>query len=431
MFSWGVPQHLGGSSSQTETHSVSNWGDVPMPLEGAYAVCSAREAAVFIGRYETIRDIGRGGMAKVVLARAPGGRHVVLKVALTDDEDASARLRDEARTGMRLAHPHIVETLDLFDHEGRPVLVLSFVSGFSLYALRERGALPPGVVVRMGRQLCEALDAIHNAADERGQPLKILHRDVTAANVMLGEDGEARLIDLGIARSVESLAARTQTGCMRGTLRYLAPELFQGQKFSPASDLWSLGIVLLEAAIGRAAFPGRTDAEIILSIVQGDPFAQCTQTPIDARLRAVLAKLLAKDPAARAVSARDAVRAFHEAEQHFPNAADEALRFVQRALPRPHADVEEHRISTESLIEQAFQTFGAREVSVDSDAYELVDEVPHTMTLTSGVTMLASGPHAPPDAAKAAILAYAQQLRSFEFDRPPPPRPDESGELLI
>ncbi|MFZ9887388.1 MAG: serine/threonine-protein kinase [Myxococcota bacterium] len=386
---------------------------------------------MFIGRYETVHDIGRGGMAKVVLARAPNGRHVVLKVTLTDDEDAAARLRDEARTGMRLAHPNIVETLDLFEHEGRPVLVLSFVSGSSLYALRERGPLPPGVVVRMGRQLCEALDAIHNAADERGQPLKILHRDVTAANVMLGDDGEARLIDLGIARSVESLAARTQTGCMRGTLRYLAPELFQGHKFSAASDLWSLGIVLLEAAIGRAAFPGRTDAEIILSIVQGDPFTQCTQSPIDVRLRTVLAKLLAKDPAARAVSARDAARSFLDAEQHFPLAPEEARRFVQGALPVTQGNPEAHRLSTESLIDQAFRTFGAREVSVESDAYELIDEVPPTLTQTSSVTFLGSGPGVPPDAAKAAILAYAQRLRAFEFERPPPLRPDESGELLI
>ena len=133
-----------------------------------------------IGRYELIRSLGEGGSAKVLLAKSLGsGQEVVLKVPLQATPNKLERMRDEARVGLRLQHPGIVETLDLFEHEGKPVLVVEFVNGSSLQQIRKVGPLSPAAVVRVGRQVAEALDAIHSATDEAGQPLNILHRDVT------------------------------------------------------------------------------------------------------------------------------------------------------------------------------------------------------------------------------------------------------------
>lgn len=110
--------------------------------------------------------------------------------------------------------------------------------------------------VGIGRQIADALDTIHECTDEQGKRLGVLHRDVTAGNLTVDVDGCARLIDLGIARSRESRAMRTETGMLRGTLRYLAPELFDAGQQSAQSDLWALGVVLWEALVGRPAVTG-------------------------------------------------------------------------------------------------------------------------------------------------------------------------------
>lgn len=224
---------------------------------------------MLLGRYEVVRKLGEGGMARVLLARAPEGGEVVLKVPFNESVDYAERVRDEARVGLRLSHPNVVETLDLFEHEGRPILVVEYVHGATLQHLRKAtGALPAPLVARVGRQVAEALAAIHEATDEAGRPLGILHRDVTPGNVLLTRGGDAKLIDLGIAKGVESRARPTAVGTVRGTMRYLAPELLQGAAHSPATDLWALGIVLLEATLGRRATEGG-EREVLAAITRG------------------------------------------------------------------------------------------------------------------------------------------------------------------
>jgi len=219
-----------------------------------------------IGRYEVLSELARGGMGGVLLAHDPEGAVVVLKVQSSREDDV--RLIDEGRIGARLSHPALVETKELLTHEGRPVLVLGYVPGVTLHLCRRYGALPLPVVVRVFRQVAEALHAIHTATNDFGAPLDIVHRDVTPANVIVGFDGDARLIDLGIARSSESLAEKTQAGMFRGTVRYIGPEILAGERQSQASDIWALGLGLFECVLGRRA-SGGTEAEILASIFQG------------------------------------------------------------------------------------------------------------------------------------------------------------------
>lgn len=209
-----------------------------------------------LGRYRIDSKLAEGGMGSVFLATDVDGRLVVLKVPHRHDTNSLAALGDEARTGMRLKHPSIVETLDFFVDNGRGVLVVAWIEGRTLYELRRAGPLPPAAIAALGEQLASALDAIHNASDEEGRPLNVLHRDISPNNVMVDASGQARLIDLGIARSADRQQKSTQIGMVKGTLRYLAPEILGGGEHTRATDLWALGVTLWESALARYAMPG-------------------------------------------------------------------------------------------------------------------------------------------------------------------------------
>jgi serine/threonine-protein kinase len=285
-----------------------------------------------IGRYTVVRELKGGGMGSVTLCRAPDGGLVVLKRPYATDEEAVIRLRDEARIGSRLMHPGIVDTLDLFEHDGAPVLVVAFVDGPSLEELRRIGPLPTIAVARIGRQIADALDALHSATDERDRPLHILHRDVTPGNIVVSREGDARLIDLGIARFSERQAERTQDGFLRGTMRYLAPELLEGETYSPASDLWSLGMVLWEAALGRFAYAAESDREVLAGIVLGKPMKLKEGENVDLALVAAIEPLLQRSAAARTVNAAEAAARFADLEERLGDSGPETAEAIEQLL---------------------------------------------------------------------------------------------------
>ncbi len=284
-----------------------------------------------LGRYTVVKPLGEGGMATVFLATSPTGERVVLKIPHTASPETMERVRDEARIGIRLSHPNIVETLDLFQHEGKPILVVAYVEGASLKDARARGAMPAGAVARIGRQIADALHAIHEATDERGQDLGILHRDVAPGNILLNVDGDAQLIDLGIARSSERRQQSTGFGQVKGTFRYLAPEIFFGKGYSVGSDLWALGVTLFEALVGRKAASGG-DQEILSAIVGGRILALHDDERAPQRLLDALGQLAA--PAEqRFTNAAAAARVFASLEAELGDTAALARGFVAR-LPQ-------------------------------------------------------------------------------------------------
>lgn len=294
-------------------------------------------------RYVVVDEIGGGGMGRVRLARSHDGRLVVLKSAIHEDDDE--RLRDEARVGLRLRHPGIVETIEVveaMEHgRTRPVLVTAYVPGTSLLELRRYGPLPAVVVCRLGRELAEALAAVHAAADDAGHPLGIIHRDVTAANCLVGHDGHARLIDLGIARSRESRALRTEAGVLRGTLRYFAPELFDGGSYSIQTDLWSLGVALWEALLGRVAVVGN-DGLAIQRVCAGQVMdCDAGERPDPVASDAIRA-LLRRHPDDRPRTATEAAAILGSAERALSggdgDVVDRAMDAVLRRLVTPDFD---------------------------------------------------------------------------------------------
>jgi serine/threonine protein kinase len=270
-----------------------------------------------LGGYRIIAVLGQGGMGKVYLALNRHGQRVVLKQALLNDADSHQRLRDEGALGLCVRHANLVETeacVELGPPTG-PLLVTRYIEGVSLFDVREyAGPMPAALVCRMGRDLAHALDALHHATSSDGAPLMAVHRDVTASNVMLSPDGVVRLIDFGIGKNRQAVADRTRTGFLRGTLRYLAPELFDARGPSPSSDLWSLGVLLAEALLGRPIARG-TEAEVMGKICTGHLFQLNDNEQPNPTVWAAIEKLTQVNPDHRPVRGRDAAAIFAMAEK--------------------------------------------------------------------------------------------------------------------
>jgi serine/threonine protein kinase len=210
-----------------------------------------REPAVLGDRYQLESMIGRGGMADVYRAHDRVlGRDVAVKLMrdAAGSEQDRARFAGEARTLARLNHPGLVTILDAATTDEQPYLVMELVNGPSLADCCAGVALDPDRVAAIGAQLADALAYAHRAG--------IVHRDIKPGNVLLAEDDRALLTDFGIARLMSDSARHTATGMTIGTAAYLSPEQVRGDEVTPAADVYSLGLVLLEALTGERAYRG-------------------------------------------------------------------------------------------------------------------------------------------------------------------------------
>ena len=267
-----------------------------------------------IGEYELVRRIGAGGMAEVYLARRitpPGAsKRVALKRIRPEHVDNPKIVQmfcDEARLGARLVHPNIVEVVDFFEHEGELCLVLEHIDGVSCSkvlraALARARPIPLGVVLFIGREVLRALTCAHEAVDDEGHPLGIVHRDVSPSNILVSRTGTVKLIDFGITRS--RLAARASIpGELKGKLRYMSPEQIIGAEIDARSDLFALGIVLAEMLTGRALFRGENELDTLTRIYRGD-LTVLDDTPLPGRVADLVRSALAHRPGERFASAR-------------------------------------------------------------------------------------------------------------------------------
>jgi eukaryotic-like serine/threonine-protein kinase len=202
------------------------------------------------GRYALDGLLGRGGMADVYRGwDTLLEREVAIKMlrAHAATEQDRARFRNEAKLLAALDHPHLVAVLDAGLSDDVPYLVMDMVQGQSLARLAVSG-LPPPEVARIGADLAAVLAYVH----DRG----IVHRDVKPSNILVGDDEVVRLADFGIARLLGDPAADSSTGMTTGTAAYLAPEQVRGEPVTAASDVYALGLVLLEALTGQRVYDG-------------------------------------------------------------------------------------------------------------------------------------------------------------------------------
>lgn len=220
-----------------------------------------------LGNYELLLEIASGGTATVGIAvyRGAAGfeRLVVIKRVhrqLTRDPEFTAMLTDEARLASSIRHPNVVPVIDVLRVDDEVVLVMDYVDSVTLSQLgkdasKQQRRLPMPVVSRILVDTLVGLHEAHEATDIRRQPLGIVHRDVSPQNILVGDDGVARVIDFGIAKA-RSRIARTRAGVIKGKCAYMAPEQVDGQPVDRRCDVFAAGIVLWESLTGARLFRG-------------------------------------------------------------------------------------------------------------------------------------------------------------------------------
>jgi serine/threonine protein kinase/Tol biopolymer transport system component len=296
------------------------------PLSGLAAELLGGESGAHAGRtfghYEAEREIGRGGMGEVYLARDSRlGRPVALKLlppSFTSDPQRVARFQREAHAVSHLNHPNIVTVYEVGEADGLRFIVTEYVEGETLRELLARGPLPPGRALDIAVQIASALAAAHEAG--------VVHRDVKPENVMVRPDGYVKVLDFGLAKLTEAveddarqvrataLKLSTQPGLVMGTVAYMSPEQARGLPVDARTDVWSLGVVLYEMLAGRAPFEGETVSHVIVNILEHEPEPLSRKAP-DApeQLQKVVGRALDKDREARHASMRDMLAELREA----------------------------------------------------------------------------------------------------------------------
>jgi eukaryotic-like serine/threonine-protein kinase len=233
-----------------------------------------------IDRYQVVAEVARGGMAAVFAVRRQslGGfeKMLAMKVLLpsvTSQRQAVERLLDEARIASHIDHPSVLGVLDVFEHEGLPCILMELLRGQSLSQLaraakRKGVALPLGLRLAMLARVAEGLAAAHATLGADGEPLGVVHRDVSPQNIHVGYDGEVKVVDFGIAAARGRLADTT-TGEFRGKLAYASPEqLTRKSAIDRHTDVFALGIVAWELLSGRRLFRGEDERDTIFNVLE-------------------------------------------------------------------------------------------------------------------------------------------------------------------
>jgi Tol biopolymer transport system component len=251
-----------------------------------------------IGVYEIAGLLGAGGMGEVYRARDTKlGRDVAIKVLanrVTDDEIVTARIEREARLLASLNHPAIATIHGVEEWEGSPAIVMELIEGETLAVKLFEGPLPVADVIRIARQVSDALTVAH----DRG----IVHRDLKPANIHIRPDGAVKVLDFGLAKNLsqhktnaEISQSVTTTGSIMGTAPYMSPEQARGHEVDRRSDIWSFGAVIYELLTGKRAFFGPSPADTIVAVLSQEPDWSALPPDTPDGLRALLQRCLQKD----------------------------------------------------------------------------------------------------------------------------------------
>jgi serine/threonine protein kinase len=243
-------------------------------------VGNAAQNVRVVGRYALYGAIAAGGMATVHLGRLLGpvgfSRTVAIKrlhAQFASDPEFVSMFLDEARLAARIRHPNVVPTLDVVATGGELFLVMEYVPGESIArlsrVLRERQqTLPTRILSAVMAGVLHGLHAAHEAKDERGAPLGIVHRDMSPQNVLLGTDGVARVLDFGVAKAAGRMQT-TREGQIKGKLSYMPPEQLRGATVNRQSDIYAAGVMLWELVTGQRLFAGDNEGAIVAKVLDG------------------------------------------------------------------------------------------------------------------------------------------------------------------
>jgi serine/threonine-protein kinase len=296
-----------------------------LPLHAKWSIPPSVTPTRRIGRYALHAEIAAGGLATIHIGRLLGpvgfARTVAIKrlhAPFAKDPEFVAGFLDEARLAARIRHPNVVPTLDVIATEGEIFVVMEFVLGESLAELMRLGhqegeQVPVPIAAAIMAGVLHGLHAAHEARDERGDPLKIVHRDVSPHNILVGADGAPHLIDFGIAKA-RGRAQVTRDGHIKGKLSYMPPEQLLGATIDQRADVFAASIVLWETLTGRRLFQGVDDGDVVARVLHGSVEPPSTYAPALGRtMDSVVLRGLARDQAKRYSTAREMALAIEAA----------------------------------------------------------------------------------------------------------------------
>ena len=312
------------------------------------------------GKYYLLERINVGGMAEVFKAKAFGvegfERLVAVKRILpniAEDEEFIAMFIDEAKIAVQLQHANIAQIFDLGKVEDSFFIALEFVRGRDLRAMfdrvRQRGeVMPTPQACFIVMQVCEGLDYAHNKRDGQGQELHLVHRDISPQNVLVGFEGEIKVIDFGIAKAAGK-ASKTQAGILKGKFGYMSPEQVRGLPIDRRSDIFSVGIVLYEQLTGERLFMGESDFSTLEKVRNVEILPPSNYNKkIPEELERIVLKALAKDPEDRyqnAIDLHDDLQAFLYTKGELYSRKDLAA-WMKKMFP---AEIEEESTKAEQF----------------------------------------------------------------------------------
>jgi tRNA A-37 threonylcarbamoyl transferase component Bud32 len=270
-----------------------------------------------IGRYLLHDELASGGMASVHFGRLVGTGGFAKTVAIKRLHRHFARqdsfrkmILEEGRLAARIRHPNVVPPLDVLAEGSELLLVMEYVHGESLSRLIKAATaahekIPLAVAAAIMANVLHGLHAAHEARDESGEPLGIVHRDISPQNILVGVDGVARVIDFGIAKAVDT-DEHTQTGTIKGKVPYLAPEQLDGEQATRRTDVYAASVVFWEALTGKRLFEGADESEILRNIMtMVVPPPSSLNPAVPPSIDEVILRGLARRPADRPATARD------------------------------------------------------------------------------------------------------------------------------
>lgn len=400
-----------------------------------------------VGRWDIVLQIARGGMATVYLARARStdgfDRYVALKLTaehLRDDPEFAAHLVDEAQLVAYLRHPNVVPVLEVGEDDlGAVYLVMEYIPGNSLSGLvrlgRQNGEpLPRRIALRVLVDALAGLHAAHEHADEEGRSHRIVHRDFSPQNILVGTDGVARLTDFGIAKAV-SRASVTVAGVMKGKIRYASPEQARGEELDRRCDVWAAGVITWELLSGRKLFP--PGIETLHKIATQPPPRVRTVAPdVPAALDEAIHHALQMDLGRRTGSARDFAQAIQDgaSASGLLASVDEVAAWVQRAvepiLAERRATIARVRAASIADLDDATVPLPHPPVHIEGGPGQALlpslPELPVTPISTSELPDFGEPPRGRPPAHD---RASARDV--FGMPETPPPVPESAGVITI
>jgi serine/threonine protein kinase len=295
------------------------------PSDRIVEVVSSRPSLPHVvGRYALYGEIASGGMATVHYGRLLGpvgfARTVAIKrlhPQFAKDPEFVSMFLDEARLAGRIRHPNVVQTVDVVALEGELFLVMEYVQGESLARLvraarSTKQNIPLPVVSAILCAALHGLHAAHEATNERGEPLNIVHRDVSPQNILIGADGVPRVLDFGVAKAAGRVHT-TREGQVKGKLAYMAPETLIGRSLDRRTDVYAAGVVLWETLTLQRLFAADTEGAVVASVLHTKvepPSTVASEVP--KALDALVMRAIDRDPATRFASAREMALALED-----------------------------------------------------------------------------------------------------------------------